>query len=202
MSYDTKLTAAEFGRYCKSNRICSTCGLDDIAERLGCECFDLLADSNPEVDRIIKDWCKGNPAAQYPTWQEWLTDLLGCVPKLFCLTMSAWDMVVSGNVVLLKCENTLSAYAVGERIPYDIARTMGIAPKDDNRPLTTEELMEMDGERVWVVELNPPFVAGSDWRIVETRPQKLTDEAGMYWGFGAIGRDVIKVYRRKPEAAD
>lgn len=72
-----------------------------------------------------------------------------------------------------------------------------------NRPLTLDELREMEGEPVWVV-VNTGIDQLSFWTLVEVREESifLTNNLGGRTEYAAdveLEADCITVYRRKPE---
>ena len=66
----------------------------------------------------------------------------------------------------------------------------------ENKPLTLEELREMDGEPVWVHRLED----NQGWWVVikSTERDKVTTDYGGYFEFADYGKTWL-AYRRKPE---
>lgn len=66
------------------------------------------------------------------------------------------------------------------------------------RELTIEDLMQMDGQKVWVGNnLIPGQFEG--WHKVRLSPRKLVNDDNGYWVFDSIERGACKVYDKNPD---
>lgn len=125
-------------------------------------------------------------------------------------TISALDIVehMESFSVLYEPGEPMNQTTVGKlkeacRMAISILRARTDPPPND--PLTLEELREMDGEPVWVVEINgyPPR-----WGLVYWCRKNKRDIVYVTINNGAGIRaetfmaDGGKIYRRKPEAGD
>lgn len=84
--------------------------------------------------------------------EEWAKGLIYC--DIDCFAMQE-----DGNLVLIDdCGNF--AYPPEKRFKV-------ILKKEPNEPLTLEQLREMDGEPVWIVDVGPHKWYGPGWAIVD-----------------------------------
>lgn len=82
---------------------------------------------------------------------------------------------------------------------FDMAPEVEAEPLPPNDPLTLEELREMDGEPVWVVNSPTKREEGffDEWALVSVR-RKNAESVGTIYHFENYG-DHWLAYRRKPE---
>ncbi|WP_297312323.1 hypothetical protein [uncultured Oscillibacter sp.] len=79
-----------------------------------------------------------------------------------------------------------------------IAEKLCREARDENPPLTLEELREMDGEPVWVVPLNDFDILPANYLVNAYEEQIVVDKFGAYLDFEDYGKTWL-AYRRKPE---
>ena len=100
----------QFGRMC-AEAGCSSCPLyDRDGTTDGCSMAKFI--NKPKIiEDEVMEWVAVHPEPVYPTWMEWLTDVLA-IPKA-----AIWD-------------ESLVYDALQEHITADIAEKLGIEPKE------------------------------------------------------------------------
>ena len=78
-----------------------------------------------------------------------------------------------------------------------IAEKLCREARDENPPLTLDELREMDGEPVWVVPLNDFDILPANYLVNAYAEQIVVDKFGAYLDFEDYGKTWL-AYRRKP----
>lgn len=80
-----------------------------------------------EFERIVMQWAKEHPEPQYPTWEEWQRENFPDAPVRLtpCSFMfrERWEEIMGKKC--FKC-----ADCVNTPIPADIAKKLGIQPKE------------------------------------------------------------------------
>ena len=96
--------------------ICSHCPLAEIVDG-GCSAiYELYHDYDyDKMAEIIMKWAKDNPEPEYPTWEQYLVDLM----------MADMKADKTDN------PNSVENYMRKTPIPTDIAEKLGIKPKED-----------------------------------------------------------------------
>lgn len=129
---------AEFAEVMRqAHRMCEECGCADCpmldVEEIG-ECNLIFGKKyTPEdlldIEQRIVQWAKENPEPQYPTWKEWQNENFPDAPVRLtpCSFMSEerHEKIMGEECVFLSC-----ADCVNTPIPADIAKKLGIRPKE------------------------------------------------------------------------
>lgn len=77
-----------------------------------------------------------------------------------------------------------------------IAEKLCREARDENPPLTLDELREMDGEPVWVVPLNDFYILPANYLVNAYAEQIVVDKFGAYLDFEDYGK-TWQAYRRR-----
>ena len=101
--------------------------------------------------------------------------------------------------LILDGEKHLDNLAEGFMEANNVIRTMPTITPPPNDPLTLEELREMDGKPIWVVNSSTKKGEGfsDEWALVSVR-RKTAESVGTIYHFENYG-DYWLAYRRKPE---
>jgi len=98
----------QWGRLCnqhweESNNLCDNCVISDICDTYAWE----NAENAEAIENAVVAWAKEHPEPVYPTWFEWLKSV-GALPM----------------------EQTMCHRGLEQPIPADIAKKLGIEPKE------------------------------------------------------------------------
>lgn len=142
------------------------------------------------------------PEPVYPTWREWWNEFaLLWVQSVNLVTPNGEKVhiYIDGNNVKCEIDGAVISCGLDDRIITYLAEALDVAPLDDNPALTVEELMGMDGARVWVESMGAS--APSSWYVVDTAARLMRAASGDWYEIGGYctKAGLIKVYRRKVE---
>jgi hypothetical protein len=105
---------SQFMRLCDSYENCDNCPVCQAGFNCACDYQGYSKTGAVELEHIIMSWAAEHPEPIYPTWEQYLADLMTADMKA--------DKTDNPNSV----EN----YMRKTRIPADIAQKLGIEPKE------------------------------------------------------------------------
>ena len=81
------------------------------------------------IEQTVMQWAKEHPEPQYPTWKEWQNENFPDAPVEMspCSFMSRERQ---GNIMGKGCEFLVCSNCISAPIPADIAKKLGIRPKE------------------------------------------------------------------------
>lgn len=127
---------AEFAEVMRqAHRMCDVCKCDDCPMADHVDMCGLIHSKYRkegillEFERIVMQWAKEHPEPQYPTWREWQNENfpdapVGLTPCCF-MPGERHEKIMGEECVFLSC-----ADCVNTPIPADIAKKLGIRPKE------------------------------------------------------------------------
>lgn len=128
---------AEFAEVMRqAHRMCDVCKCDDCPMADHVDMCGLIHSKYRkegillEFERIVMQWAKEHPEPQYPTWKEWKNENfpdapVGLTPCSFMSRERQAKIMGEEECVFLSC-----ADCVNTPIPADIAKKLGIRPKE------------------------------------------------------------------------
>ena len=113
----------------QAHRMCDVCKCDDCPMADHVDMCGLIHSKYRkegillEFERIVMQWAKEHPEPQYPTWAEWHKENFPNASAIFtpCTFTSASE---------LGCAATNCRACKSRPIPADIAKKLGIQPKE------------------------------------------------------------------------
>ena len=121
---------AEFAEVMRqAHRMCDVCKCDDCPMADHVDMCGLIHSKYRkegillEFERIVMQWAKEHPEPQYPTWEEWHT-------KNFPDVVGNLTPCTFAPISELRCAETNCRACRSRPIPADIAKKLGIRPKE------------------------------------------------------------------------
>lgn len=107
----------QFDRMCKAPAGCCDCPLHD-PDGVSNKCSIVAFMNDPSnIETKVMDWAAEHPEPVYPTWREYI-----------------YDYCVKQNPDLRGCNDyQFVAVFMGQRIPADIAKKLGLKPKEAHK---------------------------------------------------------------------
>lgn len=118
-------------RMCDVYDDCNDCPMDSYTVQCALACDDVYTDAVlKEFEQTVMQWAKDHPEPQYPTWREWKNENfpdapVGLTPCSFMSRERQGKIMGEEECVFLSC-----ADCVNTPIPADIAKKLGIRPKE------------------------------------------------------------------------
>ena len=127
---------AEFAEVMRqAHRMCDVCKCDDCPMADHVDMCGLIHSKYRkegillEFERIVMQWAKEHPEPQYPTWEEWQRDNFPGTLRFLCQCHFVAKDALE-NAIGEKCEHIKCSECRARPIPADIAKKLGIRPKE------------------------------------------------------------------------
>ena len=121
---------AEFAEVMRqAHRMCDVCKCDDCPMADHVDMCGLIHSKYRkegillEFERIVMQWAKEHPEPQYPTWEEWHSEN-------FPNASAPFTPCTFTSISELGCAATNCRACKSRHIPADIAKKLGIQPKE------------------------------------------------------------------------
>lgn len=117
-------------RMCDVYDYCNDCPMSSSNVQCAMACDKDYTDAVlKEFEQTVMQWAKEHPEAQYPTWREWQNENFPDAPVRLtpCSFMSEER---HEKIMGKECEFLSCADCVNTPIPADIAKKLGIRPKE------------------------------------------------------------------------